>query len=78
MVMTELSAGFPATLCRTSILFQGQPLSCILRCPRMVVFFAVFLVDCEEWFFFLLGSLPSARRAIVCILFSVKQSQVAD
>ena len=39
---------------------------CPLRC----------LVDCEEWFYILLGSLPSARRAIVCILFSLEQNQV--
>ena len=34
--------------------------------------------DCEEWFYILLGSLPSARRAIVCILFSLEQSQVVE
>ena len=38
--LTKLSAGFPATLCRTSILFQGQPRSRILRCLPMVVLFA--------------------------------------
>ena len=42
----------------------------ILRCPRIVVLFAVLLVDCDEWFGILLGSLPSARRAIICILFA--------
>ena len=44
----------------------------------MLVLFAVLLVDYEEWFCSLLGSLPSARRAIVCILFLPEQSQVVD
>ena len=76
--LTKLSAGFPATLCRTSNLFLGQPRSHILRCPRIVVLFAVLLVDCEEWFYILLGSLPGARPVIVCILFALEQSQVVD
>ena len=68
--LTKLSAGFPATLCRTSNLFWGQPRSHILRCTRIVVLFAVLLVDCEEYLCILLGSLPSARHVIVCTLFS--------
>ena len=76
MTVTKLSAGFPATLCRTSSLFEGQPRSGILRCPRMLVLFAVLLVDCEEWFCNRAVSLPDARRAIVCILFLREQSQV--
>ena len=76
--MTKLSAGFPATLHGTSNLFVGRLQSRILQFPRIVVLFAVLLVDCEEWFYFLLGSLPGARRAIVCNLFSLKQSQVVD
>ena len=67
--LTKLSAGFRATLCRTSNLFSGQPRSHILRCPQVVVLFAVLFVDCEEWFCILVGFLPGARRAIVCILF---------
>ena len=78
VTMTKLSAGFPTTLERTSSLFDGQPRCHILRCPRMLVLFAVLLVDCEAWFYSLAGSLPSARRAIVCILFSLEQSQVVD
>ena len=39
---------------------------------------AVLSVDCEEWFYIILGSLPSARRAIVCILLWLEQSQVVD
>ena len=45
---------------------------------QTLVLFAVLLVDCEEWFCSLLGSLPSARHAIVCILFSLEQNQVVD
>ena len=44
----------------------------------MLVLFAVLHVDCEEWFCSLAGSLPGARRAIVCILFLLGQSQVVD
>ena len=77
-ILTNMSAGFTATLCRTSNLFSGQRRSRILRCPQIVVLFAALLVDCEEWFYILLGSLPGARRAIVCILFLLEQSQVVD
>ena len=86
--MTKLSAGWPATLTKWSAGFTAtlaepptysrSPRSHILRCPRIVVLFAVLLVDCEEWSCILLGSLPGARRAIVCILFSLEQSQVVD
>ena len=78
MTMTKLSAGFPATLCRRSSLFEGQPRSRILRFVRTVVLIFVFLVDWEGWFCILAGSLPSARRAIACILFALEQSQVVD
>ena len=77
-ILTKLSAGFPATACRTSNLFSGQLRSRVLRCPQIVVLFAVLIVDCEEWFCTLLGALPSARHAIVCILFSLEQSRVVD
>ena len=77
-ILTKLSAGFPATVCRTSYLFSGQLRSRILRCPQIVVLFAVLFVDCEECLCILVGSLPSARRAIVCILFSLEQSRVVD
>ena len=43
-----------------------------------MVFFAVFLVDCEEGFHIIVESLPSARRAICCILFLLEQNQVVD
>ena len=85
LTVTKLSASQPATLTTLSAGFTatlhpvlGQPRSRILRCPRMVVLCAVLLVDCEEWFYIFLGSLPSARRAIVCILVSLEQSQVVD
>ena len=45
---------------------------------KLLSFFAVLFVDCEEWFCILLGSLPSARHAIVCTLFSLEQSRVVD
>ena len=66
--LTKLYAGFPATfsLCGTSNMLLGQPRSHLLRCPHL-------FVDCEEWFCILLGSLPGARRAIVCILFSLER-----
>ena len=68
-ILTKLSASLTATVCRTSNLFSGQLRSRVLRCPQIVVRFAVLPVDCEEWFFFLLGSLAGARHAIVCSLF---------
>ena len=77
-ILTKLSAGFSATLCRTSTLLKNQPRSHFLRCSRNFALFAVLLVDCEEWFCILLGSLPSARHAIVCIFFSLEQSRVVD
>ena len=46
-ILTKLSASFTATLCRTSNLFLGQPRSHILRCPQIVVLFAVLFVDYE-------------------------------
>ena len=54
-ILTKMSASFTATLCGTSHLFSGQLRSHILRCHRIVVLFAVLLVDCEEWFVFFLG-----------------------
>ena len=77
-ILTKMSAGFTATVCRTSNLFSGELRSRILRFPQTVVVFAVLFVDCEEWFCVLLGSLPKVRRAIVCILFSLEQSRVVD
>ena len=77
-IVTKLSAGFPATVCRTSNLFSGQLRSRVLRCPQIVVLFAVLFVDCEECLCILVGFLPGARRAIVCILFSLEQSRVVD
>ena len=60
-----------------------EPPTC-LRVNRVVIFFDAlkvlffslsYFVDCEEWFCILLGSLPGARRAIVCILFLLEQSR---
>ena len=41
-ILTKLSAGSLATVCRTSNLFSGQLRSRILCCPQIVVLFAVF------------------------------------
>ena len=78
MTRTKPSAGLNANLFGTSSLFEGRLQSRILRFPRTLFLFGISLVDCEEWFCSLVGSLPSARRAIVCILFSLEQSQVVD
>ena len=45
---------------------------------KLLSFFAVLFVDCEEWLCILLGSLPGARRATFCILFLLEQSRVVD
>ena len=75
----RLSAGFTATVCRTFNLFSGQPRwSLLLRCPRIVVLFAVLLVDCEEYLCILVGFLPRARHAIVCILIAPEEGRVVD
>ena len=55
-ILTKLSARFTPTLCGTSNMFSGQPPSRILRCPQIVVLFAVLFVDWEQWFCILLGS----------------------
>ena len=77
-ILTNSSASIPATVGRTSNLFQGQPRSHILRCPQIGVLFAVLFVGFEECLCSLVGFLPSARHAIVCILFSLEQSRVVD
>ena len=76
--LTQMSAGFPATVCGISNLCSGQRRSQGLRGFQIVALFAVLFVDCEEYLSFLVGFLPSARHAIVCILFSLEQSRVAD
>ena len=49
-IPTKFSVGFTATHCRTSKLFSGQLRGYVLRCPQLVVLFAVLFSDCEEWF----------------------------
>ena len=78
MTMTNLSAGFHATLYRISIPFSGQPRCRSLHFLRTVVFFFDELVDCDGWVYNFVQSLPDTRHAIVCILFSLEQSQVVD
>ena len=76
--MTNLSAGFPATLYSISIPFWCQPRSRSLHRLRTVVLFFIERVGCDGWVYNFVGSLPDARRAIVCIPFSLEQSQVVD
>ena len=73
-----LSASLPATLDRTSSLCKGRLHSHIIQFPQTLVLSAVLLVDCEEWLYGLVESLPCVRLAISCILFSLEQSQVLD
>ena len=68
----------PRLFIEPSSLFEDRLHSRVLRCPRMLVLFAVLLVDCEELLYSLVESLPYVRRAISCILFSLEQSQVVD
>ena len=74
--LTKLSAGFPATLCRTSNLFSGQLRSHILRCPRIVVLFAVLFVDCEDGSVFFLG--PCQVLVVQSFAFSFRLSKVGS
>ena len=71
-ILTQMSAGFPATVCKTSNMFSGQLRSRILRCHLFDVLLSVLFVDCEEYLCILVGFLPGARCAIVCILFSLE------
>ena len=77
-ILTKVSASFTANVCTVSSLFSGQLRSRILRCPQIVVLFAVLFVDFEECLSLLVWFLPGARHAIVCILFSLEQSRVVD
>ena len=45
---------------------------------KLLSFSMSYFVDCEEWFGILLGSLPGARREIVCTLLSLKKSLIVD
>ena len=73
------ATGLPVTLnYRTASRFEDRLDSHIRRFLQMLVLFAVLLVDCEEWFYILVESLPYVRRAISCILFSLQQNQVVD
>ena len=73
--LTQMSAGFPATVCRTSNLCSGQRRSRVLRDLQIVALVAILFVDCEEYLSILVGFLPGARHAIVCILFLLEQSR---
>ena len=73
--LARVSAGFTATVCRTSNLLSGQLRGRILRCLQIVALFAVLLVDCEEYLCILVGFLSGARHAIVYILFSLLEAE---
>ena len=67
-----MSAGFTGTVSAISNLCSGQRRSQGLRGLHIVAF------DCEEYLSILVGFLPGARRAIVCILFSLEERRVVD
>ena len=68
--LTQMFSGFTATaVCRISNLCSDQTRSRILRGLQIVVLFAVLFYACEENLCILAGYLPSARHAIVCLLF---------
>ena len=77
-ILTKLPAGFPRPFVEPPTCFRVNRVVIFSRCPQIVILFAVLFVDCEEWFCLLLGSLPGAHHAIVCILFSLEQSRVVD
>ena len=64
-ILTKLSAGFPATVCRTSSLF-------------LLSFSLSYLLTARNVSVFLLGSCQVLVVAIVCILFSLEQCRVVD
>ena len=71
-ILTKLSASLTDTLCRTSTTcFRVNCVVILFVALKLLSFFAVLFVACEEWSCILLGSLPGAPRAIVCILFSL-------
>ena len=79
-LLTRTNAtSFPVTLnYRTASRFEDRLDSRARRFPQTLVLFAVLFGDCVEWFYSLVESLPCVRRAIVCILLSLEQSQVVD
>ena len=58
--------------------FEDRLDSHVRRFLRMLILFAVSLVDREEWFYILVGSFSYVRRAFFCILFLLEQNQVVD
>ena len=71
----QMSAGFPATVCRISNLCSGQRRSQGLRGLQIVGLFAVLFVDCDEYLCILVGFLPGACHAIA---FSFRLSKVGS
>ena len=63
---------------RTASRFVDRLDSHTRRLLRMLVLFAVLIVDHEEWFYILVESLSHIRRAIFCILVLFEQNQVVD
>ena len=71
--LTQMSASFPATVCRISNLCSGQRRSQSRRGLQIVALCAVLFVDCAEYFCVLVGFLPGARLAMVCILYRLSK-----
>ena len=71
------ATGLPVTLYGTASRFEDRLDRRARRFLRMLVLFAVLLVDREEWFYFF-ESLSHVRRAIFCILFLFEENQVVD
>ena len=65
--LTQMSAGFTATVCRISNLCSGQRRSQSLRGLQIVALSLSCLLTAEEYLCILVGFLPGARHAIVCI-----------
>ena len=77
LTRTKLSTGLSATLNRTSTACaRADCIVIFFNSLKSLSFSLAFFVDCEEWFYNLVESLPCVRRATSCILFS--QSQVVD
>ena len=73
-----MSAGFAATVRRTSSLFSGQRRFRILRDLQIVAFFSLFFLLIVRTTSVFFGFLSGARHAMVCILFSLEHSRVVD
>ena len=76
--LTQMSAGFPSLCVESPTCVWVNDAVKVLHGLQIVSLFAVLFVDSEEYLCILVGFLQGARHAIVCILFSLEQSQVVD